>query len=431
MKFRWDKKYLYWGITAFCVIAAAVAFYLLLTRLSDIGGFLARILNILTPIIYGIVIAYLLSPVVRFLENAFLKKLGSKLFRKNVRHASIFARGTATAISLVLLVGFVALLLVLILPQITASVQTMISNMSGYVKSSIEWIKGLFSRDPDMAEWITETIESVTNYVTNWLQNDLLPTANSLLPSVTTGVLNLVQVVFNFVVGVAAAAYLLYNKETFIAQAKKITYTLLPVRTANNMIGGMSYTHKVFSRTILGKLMDSLIIGLLCLILLLIFRIPYAGLVSLIVGVTNIIPFFGPFIGGVPSAFLILLVDPGKCLLFVIIIVVLQQLDGNFIGPRILGSTVGMRGFWIMFATLFVGGLFGPVGMVIGVPLFAVLFTALRTWSDKKLLKKNLPRETEAYKGLSAIDEQGAPVYSAAPTPEPPQPEQPQTKDGE
>lgn len=223
---------------------------------------------------------------------------------------------------------------------------------------------------------------------------------------VSTGILSVFTVVKNILIGMIVMVYFLNMKDTLCAQSKKILYGLLRVKDANRIIGEVRFAHSVFGGFITGKLLDSLIIGIMCFFAMKFLKMPYVLLVSVIIGVTNVIPFFGPFIGAIPSAFLILLVSPMKCLYFLIFILVLQQFDGNILGPKILGGSTGLPSFWVLFSILLFGGLFGFVGMVIAVPAFAVIYRSVSAYIRGALVKKNLSGRTEDYMELDYIDEE-------------------------
>ena len=210
--------------------------------------------------------------------------------------------------------------------------------------------------------------------------------------------------VYNLVIGIIVSVYILSDSETFAANAKRILYSLLTPEAAKKLLEGLDFTDRTFVGFLNGKLLDSAIIGLICYIVCAILNMPYALLVSVMVGVTNIIPFFGPFIGAVPSAIVILMVSPVKCLIFIIFVIILQQVDGNIIGPKILGSSVGINGFWVMFSIILGAGLFSFWGMLLGVPVFVVIYTAINNAIDRKLRRSDLPHRTDDYKNLEYID---------------------------
>ena len=208
----------------------------------------------------------------------------------------------------------------------------------------------------------------------------------------------------NIMIGVIISVYLLVSKQKFVGQGKKVLYALFYERQANNILEVVRKSHSIFSGFISGKLIDSLIIGVLCFIGMSIMKMPYIPLVSVLVGVTNVIPFFGPYLGAIPSILLILLISPGKGIMFLIFIIILQQLDGNIIGPKILGSSTGLSAFWVIFAILIGSGLFGIIGMIAGVPVFAVIYYLIKTGLEYSLRKKNLPTDTKEYENLDYIE---------------------------
>ena len=263
----------------------------------------------------------------------------------------------------------------------------------------------LLEDHPNLAETVDQGFSSLFQYLENWFNNEFLAKVDQYITTVTSSLWGVIVTVKDLLIGFIISAYILYSKEPFLGQTKKILYAFVPVSRTNGMLNTLREAHKVFGGFFIGKILDSAIIGLLCFIGMTVFRLPYALLVSAIVGVTNIVPFFGPFIGAIPSAFLILMVDPWKCLYFIIFIIVLQQFDGNILGPRILGNATGLSGFWVIFAILVGGGFFGFVGMVVGVPLFAVVYIALKRRIDKSLANKKLPTGTAAYINVQKVEE--------------------------
>jgi predicted PurR-regulated permease PerM len=238
----------------------------------------------------------------------------------------------------------------------------------------------------------------------SWLQTTVLPGLGNLLSNVSTGVRYLLTGVYNLAIGIIVSVYLLSDIENYVASAKRMLYSLLSPEAAKKVLDGLAFTDRTFIGFLNGKLLDSAIMGILCYIVCAILNMPYALLVSVIVGVTNIIPFFGPFIGAVPSVIIILMVDPFKALVFILFIIILQQIDGNIIGPKILGSSVGINGFWVMFSIVLGAGLFGFWGMLLGVPVFVVIYTAVNKCIERKLRRSGLPHETEAYRDIDYID---------------------------
>ena len=229
----------------------------------------------------------------------------------------------------------------------------------------------------------------------------VLPSVQEIISEVSTSligsVVDLLVWLFNFIIGIIISIYLLSSKELFCAQAKKITYALLREERANNLINNMRFANKTFGGFLIGKILDSFIIGILCFIGTSVLKIPYALLISVIVGVTNIIPFFGPYLGAIPCALILIMINPIKCVVFLIFVLVLQQFDGNVLGPKILGNSTGLSSFWVIFSITVFGGLFGVLGMFVGVPVFAVIYAAIKTFVSQRLVKKNLPADTNYY----------------------------------
>lgn len=403
--FRWDKKYLYWGITAFCVIACAIVFYMALNYISVLAGALKSLVNILSPFLWGLVITYLLLPCMRALEERVFAPACAHLYKNNAKKDGRgLARGLAVLVAEVVLLIILAALVWLIIPQLYQSLETIVKNSKLYINNAATWVERLLRDYPELEGYALATLGSVNESLTDWIQTTVLPELGNLVTNVTAGAYYVVMGVYNLIIGIIVSIYILANHEVFSANAKRWLYSLVSVEAAQKIRRALAFTDRTFAGFINGKLVDSAIIGLICYIGCALLRMPYALLVSVIVGVTNVIPFFGPFIGAIPSALIILLVDPVKCLIFVIFIIVLQQLDGNVIGPKILGSSIGINGFWVMFSIILGAGLFGFWGMLLGVPVFVVIYTGINSLIDKKLKKSDLPWETADYIGVDYID---------------------------
>ena len=403
--FRWDKKYLYWGITAFCVIAAAILFYMALNYLPLLRQGLASLLHILSPFIWGLVICYLLSPFMRLVEKKLFKPLAAKLYKNSKRSdGSRFARSMSVLLSELFLLAILTALVCLIIPQLYSSLQNMVANSPLYIDTASRWITQLLEDFPEIEHYVSQTLGQVNESLMKWIQNTVLPGLGSLISNVTSGVYYAIIGIYNLVIGIIVSVYVLSNLEQFGASAKRVLYSVFSVDMAKKILEGLEFTDRTFMGFINGKLLDSAIIGLICYIVCSILRMPYALLVSVIVGVTNIIPFFGPFIGAVPSAIIILLVSPVKCLIFIAFIILLQQLDGNIIGPKILGSSVGINGFWVMFSIILGAGLFGFWGMLLGVPVFVIIYSAITGSVTRKLKRSDLPWEAADYMDIAYID---------------------------
>ena len=270
--------------------------------------------------------------------------------------------------------------------------------------------------DSTTSTLLKTAVKEGTDMLMDWLRTDLMAKANELMSNLTVGVLNIVSEIFNAVIGLIVSIYILFSKETFVRQSKKCVYAVLSARHANMVLHLTTKSNDIFGGFIIGKLIDSAIIGVLCFIGLTILKMPYVMLVSVIVGVTNVIPFFGPYIGAVPSTILIMLANPIQGVYFVIFVLLLQQFDGNILGPKILGNSTGLSAFWVIVAILLGGGLFGFVGMVMGVPTFAVLYYIVQMLMNSHLERKNLPTGSEYYDTMSYVDDEGTYYHSEGKT---------------
>ncbi len=403
--FKWDKKYLYWGITAFCVVACAILFYMALNYIGVVGRAIKALVSILSPFIWGLVITYLLTPLVRTLQNRLFDPLCARLNRGGKRRrGKKLARGLSVLLSEIIMLAIIVALFYLIIPQLYSSIETIIVNSPIYIDSLTTWVTKLLTDFPEIRSYVTQVMGDVNTDLMSWLQTTVLPGLGSLLSNVGTGVKYLLTGLYNLIIGIIVSVYILGDSETFGANAKRLLYSLLTPEAAKKLLEGLDFTNRTFIGFLNGKLLDSAIIGLICYIVCAILDMPYALLVSVIIGLTNIIPFFGPFIGAVPSAIIILMVSPIKCLIFVVFIIILQQVDGNLIGPKILGSSVGINGFWVMFSIILGAGLFSFWGMLLGVPVFVLIYTLINNSVDRKLRRSDLPVTTEEFMEIDYID---------------------------
>ena len=275
--------------------------------------------------------------------------------------------------------------------------------MNEKVQNLTEWVDRFLKQDSPLAGPLDTFIADASKYLEEWLRKSVLQQSD-FIASITTGVYNVVKAIFNVIIGFIVSVYVLMTKEKFIGQLKKIIYAIFRPRYGNVVMEVVRKADEVFGGFFIGKIIDSLIIGCICFASLAILRMPYVALVSVIVGVTNVIPFFGPYIGAIPSAILIFLVDPMKGIYFIIYIIILQQVDGNVIGPKILGNTTGLSPFWVIFAILLFGGSFGVIGMLFGVPIFAVLYYIIKRVVEHVLRKRQLPEQTKEYIELDTVD---------------------------
>lgn len=409
MKFKLNNKYSRWGITAFLVIAAGILFYYFVFHGSNIIVGFRKFINVLMPVVFGLSIAYLMSPVLNYIEKKMLFPLCDKMGIKKSRRRSSVVRGISIFLTAFLFIAMIYMLFYMLISQLVPSVQNIVSNFGTYRTNLLKWVDQLLEDNPDLGDDILRIINQYSAQLNTWII-ELPSNINVWLRTVTNTATNILGVLWNFIIGFIIAIYVLASKEKFAAQAKKIVYALFERDTANLTIRNFRFTHKTFIGFLGGKIADSIIIGLLCFIGTTLMQTPYGALVSVIIGFTNIIPFFGPYLGAIPSAILILIVDPMhplNCLYFVIFILILQQFDGNFLGPKILGNSTGLTSFWVIFSITFFGGFFGIIGMVVGVPIFAVIYAAVKSMINAALQKKAMPTETKKYETLDFVDDEG------------------------
>ncbi|MDD7142693.1 MAG: AI-2E family transporter [bacterium] len=392
------------GMTMFLVIMACVVLYFALLRLDSITNAVSMVIDVLKPILYGMVIAYLLNPIVKQVDRILVPRL-EKYMQKN--RAKKCSRGIGVILSLVFLFALITALCNMLIPELVKSIRDLIITLPGQLNNVVDWFNHLQASDTAMGILMRNALEEGTTTLQNWLRTDLMPQVNTIMSNLTVGVLNILNEVLNFLIGLIVSVYLLFSKEQYSAQCKKMTYAFLKTNHANMLLHLTKKSNEIFGGFIIGKIIDSAIIGVLCFIGLSLIKMPYTLLVSVIVGVTNVIPFFGPYIGAIPSAFLILLSDPKKGLYFIIFILVLQQIDGNVIGPKILGNSTGLSPFWVVFSILIGGGMFGFVGMIMGVPTFAVIYYIISMITSQRLERKNLPLTTVHYGVKSYVNEKG------------------------
>jgi predicted PurR-regulated permease PerM len=405
-KIKLNRDNLTWGLTAFLTIAACVVFYFIIKGLGSIGDFFGKLISILSPFIWGLVLAYLLIPILNFYERKLIIPLFIKLKKEKVAPGTRpkGARGVSVTMAIITLLLIIVALFYLIIPNTYESIQTIIENTPTYLENIRAWLDNALDNMPQLQQVLTQRVGDLSEYLSNWLSNRILPKMDSILENVTSSIVSVFRGIYNLVIGIIVSAYLLSRKEYFKSVGKRIIYSLFPTKAATNIKKALNFTNDVFMGFIIGKLLDSAIIGVLCYIGCLLLGIPYAVLVSVIVGITNIIPFFGPFIGAVPSALLILVVNPMKCLIFCIFIFLLQQFDGNILGPKILGNSVGINGFWVMFSIILGAGLFGFWGMLLGVPIWVVIYTGCSKLANYLLKKRNLPTDAEVYADMDYIE---------------------------
>ena len=396
MKHEDWKEQIKWGITAFSVLAAVSLVYVLVNNFYAVKQNLAVFLQILMPIIYGAVLAYLMSPV----YNLVVKILGKVYyFFLGERASQRFLGFFGTVASILFLFFLTSGLVSMLIPELTKSVLSLYFSLPDTINRSYNNLAVILEKFPDMRPYVEKAYEEISSFFTGKPDNTqaIFAHLQNLATFFTNGIWSTLTIVKNILIGLIVMVYLLNMKDLLRRQFRKLLFALFSQKKAKGIIEEMQYVHRVFGGFILGKIIDSIIIGILTFFVLSLMKMPYTLLVSVIVGVTNVIPFFGPFIGAIPCFLLILLTSPIQSLYFAIAILIIQQIDGNIIGPKVLGDSTGLSSFWVLFSILLFGGLFGFVGMIIAVPFWAVIMNALRRYMDRRLQKKNLPISSSEY----------------------------------
>lgn len=387
-------------ILSIVIIGIIVTFTLY--KLPMLWSGIAKFIDILKPFIYGAIIAYILMPCYNFFVKHMAKALKNSKLKKQSTIAKLVGLLGCMLILLLLFYAVVGI----IIPQLAQSIisiagtQTIGQNAQALFNDFLLKIE----ENPQIYDFSIYIYDSIYDTVADWVENDLMQFSEDVLVSFSGGLMGIINFVKNLAFGVIIAIYIFYGKEGFIAGFKKILYSFFSIDRANIILDDLRLTDKIFGGFINGKLLDSLIIGILSFIILTIIKIPYALLLSVIVGVTNIIPFFGPIIGAIPCAVLLVLIDPIKCVEFIIFAMLIQVVDGYVIGPRILGQSTGLSSFWVLFAILVFGGIFGFVGMVIGVPVFAVIYNFISRFIYNSLSKKGISDEEIDYYSIKSIE---------------------------
>ena len=384
MKINWDKKYTTIAIYAFIVICFSIVFANIISKLDAFTGKMSQIMAVFQPFIIGFIIAYLINFILKFYED--------RVFKKFIKGSKKSLRGVAVILSYLTASLIFYVFIQFVVPQLVESITGLVNDIPRYLYDMKVILEQTLNETDISPEYMTLINDKLTE-ITNWV----LQLVTNLLPIIGGIVMAFASSVWNIILGIIISVYLLVDKEKFFALGKKVVVALFNDKHANIILNLANRTNLTFGKFIGGKIIDSAIIGVLTFIILTIFKMPYSLLISVIIGITNIIPFFGPFIGAIPSAIIILFISPIKAVWFGVIILVIQQIDGNIIGPKILGDSIGISAFWILFAILVAGKLFGLVGMIIGVPMFALIYSIVKDVIEIRLSKKGLPTDTTDY----------------------------------
>ena len=387
MKIDWNKKYNTIAVYTFIVAASIILFYLGISQIGAVTSYIDKIFIILQPFIIGFAIAYLLGFLLKVYERN-LKKI------KTYRNLKLkYQRIISLILTYLTAILLIVLFLQFVLPQLIESIVGLVNNIPTYISNLNKVSNYLFKKfdvKKEQMDIINEKLKDLIDTIIN-IGTNLLPVIGNIIASFASSI-------WNIAIGAIVSIYLLIDKENMCAAVKKVVYAILPKKGAEKVILITHKSNETFGKFLSGKILDSAIIGILAYIVLKICNMPYTLLISVVIGITNIIPFFGPFIGAVPSFIIILFVSPEKALWFLLIVFILQQVDGNIIGPKILGDSIGISAFWILFSIMVAGEILGFVGMVIGVPLFAVIYSLFKDFINEKLKSKGLKTDIKEYK---------------------------------
>ncbi|MEG1243658.1 MAG: AI-2E family transporter [Oscillospiraceae bacterium] len=391
------------GFYAFCVIAASISFYFLVLRIDVVGSFFSKILGLLEPVVYGLTIAFLLNPIVKILEKLFLKAASGKAAKEISTKKKSAIRGFSVLIAIMVALLLIYLMASFLFPEIVDSLSNISKTLPKQVESLGVWASQILENNKSLSVNLDKVFSSATEYATNWIETDILSKINVWLGYITNGIASVFSVVFNLVVGLACSIYLMYNKEKFLGQCKKTIYAFLSPNRANSAISITKESVEILTHSIIGKIIDSIIIGFICFAGVKLLNMPYPVLISVIIGITNVIPFFGPWLGALPCGLLVLLTNPIQALYFGLFILALQQFDCNFLTPKIVGNYIGLPAFWVLISCLIGGGFYGVLGLILGTPVFAILYQIFGRYVGHKLELKDLPLKTSAYEPSGEI----------------------------
>lgn len=404
MKWKMSDEQRNLSLAIFFAGAGIILFYFFIKHIDKVGDAFGSLVNILMPFIVGLVMAYIICPIYNIIVRRTYHSLCVHV-KKNKRAltaARVVGSVACVLIIIFIFAGFAALLI----PQIVKSVVAVVEVLPGRMEDLSQWLSKILVNNGHgkIADSIDKIVNKAYDYLISTVEKYLLPGVGGFLSKISAGVISTLRALFNLLIGLIVCVYFLNGKEVFKAQAKKIITAHFTREHAENIFDFGNFCNRTFGGFISGKIIDSAIIGVLCFILMSILKLPYVALVSCIIGITNVIPFFGPFIGAIPSAIIICLVDPLDALWFLIMVFCLQQFDGYILGPKILGDSTGLASFWVMFSIIFFGGLFGFLGMILGVPTFAVIYYYYKKFVEKRLRSRGLPEETDDYIEFNKYD---------------------------
>ena len=396
------------------IIVVGLLFNKILEQWTGFRAIIDKISGAFAPIIVGAVIAFLMNPILVFFDRLFHTIFQDKVITDKKKLFKV-SRTLSVILTTIVFLGIITGVVWLVVPQLYDSIKQLVGNMDNYysnLQNMVENINEKFQKLNIPEDELNKYMNTAYLKLQDMLNTKIMPNVDKIVVNIGSGVFSGLKFLYNFLIGIVASIYVMANKEYLASRGKKIIYAVFKVKNANNILDGLSEMNRIFGQFINGKILDSLIIGLIMFIVSTILNLPYAVLISVIVGVTNVIPFFGPIIGAIPCFFIVLIADPIKSLVLLLVILILQQFDGNILGPKIIGDTTGLSSFWVLTAVIVGGGLFGFFGMLLGVPVFACCYMYINRTCTAKLQDKNLAFKTSEYEKIKRIDEEtGEPIY--------------------
>ena len=389
------------------VFAVIIGLMLLISQMEPIMNVVEKIMDMMFPVLLGVVLAYVVNPFTTFIERRLYKWFK---FKREKTHRR-FAKGMAVVLSLFALLLTITLLIFLIIPEFLDNLNRLLESAPAFIERVSGRIADIQTDNSVLMQNLGQYIDTATSSLVDWLSGEVGGAVSGLIESL----ISIVSFLFDFIVAIVVFVYALLEKQKFLAQSKKIIFALFTSRQANDILDVARYGNEVFGKFVTGKLITSTIVGLLTFLFMTIVGIPYALLSAGIIAITNVIPFFGPFIGGIPTAFIVIINDFRQGIIYIIFLLILQQVEGNVIEPMIMEDQTGVSKFWITFALLLCGGVFGVAGMIFAVPLFAVILYTVRIYVERSLDKKQLPTSSAEYSNAGGIDIQ---TNRLTPTPE-------------
>lgn len=401
-------------LTIIAIIVVSLVFNKILDEWKDFRSIIGTITKAAAPVVYGCIIAFLMNPILVFFDRLFHTIFQDRLIKDKKKLFKV-SRTLSVILTVLAFIGVITGLLWLVIPQLYESIKQLFGNLDVYydnVLNSIDTIYDKFERFNVPEDKVKSIVDTTFEKVEEWANKEVLPNLDKIVTNIGSGVMGGLRFIYNFLIGIVASVYIMVNKEYLMSRGKKIIYAVMKTKNANLFMDGIDVVNKVFSQFINGKILDSFIIGIITFIIMSIVKMPYAILISVIVGVTNVIPFFGPIIGAVPCFFIVLIADPIMSIILLLLILIIQQFDGNILGPKILGDATGLSSFWVLVAVIVGGGIFGFYGMLLGVPVFTCAYMYINRVCTIKLKEKTNVYKTSDFERLKRIDEEtGEPIY--------------------